>query len=346
MQECVILQKNIRSIMKREFLQKTKQLDFKFYQNIDDFIVTEQPIKFTNKGNFIILKIKKQKMGTWDLLDSLSRALRIEENELGYAGLKDKNATTTQYISIPRKYSKDLKKFRHNKIKILETFLHSTKLNIGDLQANSFEINLHEVKQEDVYEIEKRLKQIAKVGMPNYFGYQRFGRDFKENVEKAKRIIYGDLKIRDRKLEKMLISMYQSDFFNRWLAKRLDISSDKFKLLNGDVFLNLKENKFFTPSKISQKMQEDFENAFISPTGLLCGRGVYRAKYEAGEVEQEFDDTYIVEKGLRRAAIIFPKDISVKYNKNEEKCKLKFTLPKASYATVLIENIANKNLRG
>ncbi len=106
--------------------------------------------------------------------------MRIYENEIGYAGLKDKNATTTQYISIPKKYSKDLKNFKHNKIEILETTLHGSKLNIGDLKGNHFEINLHEVKQEDVGKIEKLLKQISKIGMPNYFGFQRFGHDGKE----------------------------------------------------------------------------------------------------------------------------------------------------------------------
>lgn len=331
--------------MKRVFLQDYKTIDFKFYQNIDDFVVTEQPIQFTNRGNFIILKVKKQKLGTWDLIDQVAKALHIYENEIGYAGLKDKNATTTQYISIPRKYAKDLKKFKHNKIEILETFLHSTKLNIGDLKGNSFEINLHEVKQEDVYLIEKRLKHIAKVGMPNFFGYQRFGKDVVQNLEKANKIIYGDLNIKDRKLEKMLISAYQSDFFNRWLAKRIELSDESFKLLDGDVMLSKKDDKFFTPNKITKKIDEDFLSELIVPTGLLSGRNVFRAKSEAKLIEQEYDDTYIQEKGLRRQALIYPKDILVKYNKADNKCKVKFTLSKGSYATVLIENIANKNLR-
>ena len=331
--------------MKRVFLQDYKSLDFKFYQNIDDFIVIEKPIRFTNRGNFIILKIEKQKLGTWDLIDILARNLKIYENEIGYAGLKDKNATTTQYISIPRKYAKDLKKFKHPKIKILETFLHSTKLNIGDLIANSFEINLHEVEPEIVGIIEKRLKEISKVGMPNFFGYQRFGKDVKQNLEKANKIIYGDLKIRDRKLEKMLISQYQSNFFNLWLAKRVSLSKDEFKLLDGEVMNNLKEKKYFTPNRINEKILLDFKDKKIVPTGLLCGREVYRARAAAHEIEKEFDDTYIQEKGLRRDAIVFPKDIFVNYNKEEKKCKVKFTLPKASYATVLIENIANRNLK-
>ncbi len=330
--------------MKRVFLQNYKQIDFKFYQNVDDFIVIEEPIRFTGKGNFIILKIKKKSLGTWDLLEKLADGLGIYENELGYAGLKDKNATTTQYISVPRKYAKDIKKFKHPKIEIQETFLHKTKLNIGDLIGNSFQINLHEVKIEDLGIIEKRLKEIEKIGMPNFFGFQRFGRDVEKNLEKANKIIYGDLKIKDRKLEKMLISAYQSDFFNKWLVKRIEDSQDSFKLLGGDVMLSLKENKFFTPSTISSKTQNDFENKEIVPTGLLSGRDVFRAKNEARVIEEQFDDTYIQEKGLRRAAIVFPRNVSMKYDKTTNKCRLRFTLPKASYATVLIENILNKNL--
>lgn len=330
---------------KREYLQDHKSLDFKFYQNIDDFIVEEVPIKFTGRGNFIIAKIKKQKLGTWDLLESLANGLQIYENELGYAGLKDKNATTTQYISIPKKYSKDLKQFRHNKIKILETTLHSTKLNIGDLIGNSFEINLHEVKVEDVGKIEKLLNQISEIGMPNYFGFQRFGHDSEQNLEKARKYIYEDYQIRDKKISKMLVAAYQSDFFNKWLVERLKLSEGSFKALNGDVFKDYKEGKFFTPKNFTEAMQKDFDDKKIVPTGLLPGQKAFRSIGDARKIEEMFDDTYIKEKGFRRDAIVYPSEVSVRYDKNTSKCKVKFTLPKASYATVVIENIANRNLK-
>ncbi|RXK04694.1 tRNA pseudouridine(13) synthase TruD [Halarcobacter bivalviorum] len=332
-------------MIKREFIQKHKPINFKFYQNIDDFIVVENPIKFTNRGNFIIAKIKKKSLGTWDLLESLSKGLRIYENELGYAGLKDKNATTTQYISIPRKYAKDLNKFRHPKIEIKETFLHSTKLNIGDLEGNSFEITLHEVKEEDLYKIEKILKEISKTGMPNYFGFQRFGHDAQENLDKARRYIYGDLLIKDRKLAKMLVSAYQSDFFNKWLVARIAHSSEEFKALAGDVFRSYKEDKFFTPKSLTENILEDFKDRKIVPTGLLPGRYAFRSTNKARKIEEKYDDTYIQEKGYRRDAIVYPKDVNISYNKETSKCTLKFTLPKGSYATVLIENIANRNLK-
>lgn len=96
-------------MVKREFIQNHKPLNFNFYQNENDFIVEELPIDFSLKGGVIVLKIRKKNLGTWDLMEILSKQLNIYENEIGYAGLKDKNATTTQYISIPKKYSKELK---------------------------------------------------------------------------------------------------------------------------------------------------------------------------------------------------------------------------------------------
>lgn len=331
--------------MTRTFIQDYTPLHFKFYQNVEDFIVEEEPITFTNKGNFLILKIRKKSLGTWDLIEKLSKGLNIYDNEIGYAGLKDKNATTTQYISIPRKYAKDIKKFRHNKIEILETFLHKTKLNIGDLQGNTFTIRLHEVKPKVLPIIEKRVKEISKAGLPNFFGFQRFGKDIEQNLEKAQKIIYGDLKIRDRKLEKMLISAYQSDFFNKWLSKRVELSKEEFKLLDGDVMMQLDNDKLFTPKQITPEIIKDFKAQKIVPTGLLCGRNVFKSMGEARKLEAQFDDTYIQEKGLRRPAVVFIKNQSVSYNEEEQTCTLRFTLPKAAYATVFIENILNTNIK-
>ena len=132
-------------MIKRVYPWNDKTLNFKFIQNEEDFIVEEQAIRFSGSGSFLILKIQKTNCDTWELIDRLAKFLNIFSNEIGYAGLKDKRATTIQYISIPKKYSKEIKLFKNKKIEILETFLHNTKLNIGDLEGNRFKINLHNV---------------------------------------------------------------------------------------------------------------------------------------------------------------------------------------------------------
>jgi len=309
----------------RIFLQTHEPLDFTFKQTKDDFFVDEiSDIKFKGKGNFFILRIKKQSLSTWDLLSHISEVLGIEEHLIGYAGLKDKNATTTQYISIPINKSKEYKLLNNKNIKVIETFIHDKKLKIGDLVGNHFKINLHNIDENSLFQIYQTLSQIQKHGMPNYFGYQRFGKE--SNFEKSQRIIEGEEILKDKKLEKFMKLAYQSYFFNGWLAARIELSkkenSNKILCLDGDVY-NLNDR--------------------TTITGLLPGRDIVRAKTKAAEIEKKFDDIFIQEKGYRRDAWIKPYNIKNKYKKEEDTMMLEFSLPKSSYATVLIENIANKN---
>ena len=330
-------------MIERFYPKNDKTLNFKFVQNEEDFIVEEQPIKFSGAGSFLVLKIVKNNCDTWELIDRLAKFLNVFSNEIGYAGLKDKRATTTQYITIPKKYSKEIKLFRNKKIEIIDTFLHKEKLNIGDLEGNRFKINLHNVGITDINNIQKIIKLIIKEGMPNYFGYQRFGKDVVDNLAKAKDVVYGEEIVKDKKLSKMLIAAYQSSFFNAWLVERLQLSNEEFKLLDGDIFLDLQKDKLFTPKVITANIINDFNNFKITPTGLLPGRKVFKAVGEALLIEQKYDDLYIQEKGYRREAIVFPRDITCKYDANKKICSLDFVLPKGSYATVLVEYLANKN---
>jgi tRNA pseudouridine13 synthase len=162
--------------------------------------------------------------------------------------------------------------------------------------------------------------------MSNYFGYQRFGKDY--DFEKAKRVTYGEEVLANKKLEHLLVSAYQSYFFNSWLSKRVELSKEdecnKLQALEGDIFLN---------------------NDKKTITGLLPGRKVMRATKAAREIEKEFDDEFIHAKGFRREAWIKPIDLKNKFIKEKNHLILEFTLPKSSYATVLIENIANKNFK-
>jgi tRNA pseudouridine13 synthase len=179
--------------------------------------------------------------------------------------------------------------------------------------------------------------------MPNYFGYQRFGKDVVDNLAKAKDVVYGEELVKDKKLSKMLVAAYQSSFFNAWLVERLKLSKDNFDLLDGDVFIDLEKDKIFTPKSITPNILNDFKNCKITPTGLLPGRKVFKAMGAAREIEEKHDDVYIQEKGYRREAIVFPREISCKYDAANKVCTLDFILPKGSYATVLVEYLANRN---
>jgi tRNA pseudouridine13 synthase len=308
----------------RLFLQSHEPINFKFVQNKFDFIVDEIPNrKFSNSGNFLILKIKKEFLTTWELISIISDKLGIDEHKIGYAGLKDKKATTTQYISIPLMKEELIKKLNSKNIKVLQIHRDTKRLNIGDLEGNRFKITLKEVEEIDLPLIYQTLSQIQKNGMPNYFGYQRFGKDY--DFAKAKAVAFGEEGVANKKLEYLLISAYQSYFFNAWLSKRVELSKEKnlkrLDILDGDIL------------SVNKK----------TITGLLPGRKVHKSTSDARDIEEQFDDIFIYAKGFRRDAWVYPQKIKNKYIKEYKNLILEFELPKSSYATVLIENIANTN---
>ncbi|MCF6329970.1 MAG: tRNA pseudouridine(13) synthase TruD [Sulfurimonas sp.] len=328
---------------KREYLDSVGDIRFKFYQNKDDFIVDEVPnIEFKGKGNFLILHVKKVEMTTWDMIAVFSEYLGIPAQKIGYAGLKDKHATTTQYISVESSYEKMMKQFRHRQIKIMDITRHSKSIRMGDLAGNRFSINLFELDNIDAGRLEKCARKISKNGLPNYFGYQRFGRD-SDSFKQAKDMLSGEIFIEDPKVKNFLISIYQSEFFNNWLRERVELSrkenDGKYLILDGDIYL-AKDGKLVTP-KI--KPTKDFESKKLVPTGLLCGRDTFRSRDDALEIEKKYDDEFLQAKGYRREALIYPQDIECKYIKKQTMLNLSFTLPKGSYATVFLESIADRN---
>ena len=341
-----------------------------FRQTRDDFIVTEETLLDTssNKGNYFIAKVQKQDLSTMEMLNILESDLQCFS--IGYAGLKDKHATTTQYISMPLKFSRSFERLRHPKIKILESFRSKVGLSIGDLKGNNFSIRLKEISPESSRNLIEVLDEIMRKGMPNYFGYQRFGRD-SANFEKARDVAQGELLMKDSKIQKIMLHAYQSYLFNDWLAKRVELSAEikekpcdalikeleitenecellknqagQFSVLPGDIMYEAKGKNWINVTDL-QAIRKPYKEQKIVPTGLLAGSKAWRAKGVAGEIEQNFDDLTVNAPGTRRDAWIYPKNIRYEYKKEDKFFELSFSLPKGSYATVLLENLANRDL--
>ncbi len=344
---------------------------FHFKQTPSDFVVTEIPLyEFSGDGEHLILKIRKKGLTTWQMVNVLSSHLGIKAREIGYAGLKDKDAMTLQHISLPRKYEKSLESFSHPQIRILERTYHNNKIKTGHLKGNRFFIRLKKVGKTDAAKIDSLLKWISENGSPNYFGYQRFGRN-SDNYETAKQLIDKKLRIRDRKRRDFLISAYQSHLFNLWLSKRIEISrlfdsltlkelkklfvwgdesirqikreAHFFRLLPGDLLSHYPHGKLFQIEDLKEESVR-FKNRQTSPTGLLCGEKTKLAADIAWMVEKEFTQS-VPARGSRRYAWIWPEEIEGVYKEQVAHYELHFTLPKGSYATVVLEMIANRPIK-
>ena len=337
--------------------------DFLFNPSPRDFVVEEIPLyPFSGSGEHLILKIRKKNLTTWQLIEKLSAHLGIKKKHIGYAGLKDKHAMTIQHLSIPAMYEKKLESFTVDGVKILEMVRHSNKLRIGHLKGNRFTLRLKKVLGVQLEMIESVLDWIEENGMPNYFGAQRFGQKG-DNWSEGKRLLEGSLKMRDKKMRDFLIGSYQSYLFNAHLSKRIELSSllesfseaevEKliglesgalngakaqphfFKLLQGDVMMHYPHGKLFFTEEIVRE-SERFVAQDIAPTGLLPGKKATPAKEVARQIEERFDEP-IDTLGARRYMWVWPKEIESIYHEKEAQLTLRFTLPKGSYATVLVE---------
>jgi len=348
-------------------------IQFNFQQTVERFFVEEIPLyAFTGNGNFLILKIKKTDMSTWKLITVLAKATGLQERDIGYAGLKDKSATTIQYISIPKQYEKEINKnLTTEKIEILERTYNRSAIKIGHLKGNQFSIVLHRMNEANAKQFNTTALQMQENGIPNYFGYQRFGEDSRSYLQ-GKEIAHTGKKLRGSK-EKLLVSSYQSYLFNRWLTERVKISTtvsslgidaavkklnypkelvkvlkkqnQLFKIFIGDVVMPYPYGKINFVKEMQHSAQM-FEQKKIAPTGLLCGDHVERSKSDAYHLEEPYDDTELnTLKGDRRFAWIWPKDVKTSYVDKTRELTVDFYLPKGSYATTFLEEIGKFSLK-
>jgi tRNA pseudouridine13 synthase len=344
--------------------------EFLFNKGARDFMVEEIPLyNFSGSGEHLILKVRKREITTWEMLKIVSVQIGVPKREIGYAGLKDKHGLTIQYISIPKEYESSLKNFNHQEIKILDLTYHSNRLRVGHLKGNIFKVRLKKVLNLHRNIVESVLDWIDNNGMPNYFGKQRFGRDGNNYIE-GKRIVDGELRVRDRRVREFLISSYQSHLFNLWLSRRVELSllleefredevetilgfaggtlkglktqKNFFKLLKGDIMMHYPYGKIFFLDELVRE-SERFYLKNIAPTGLLSGRKVKLSEKTSFDIEKEFMDSGVYEKGSRRYAWIFPRNIKRDYIPQKAHLEIEFFLPKGAYATVLIDFLRGRD---
>jgi len=347
-------------------------ISFDFQQSVERFHVEELPLfEPSGRGEFLLLDIKKYDLSTWRLLNIFKEATGADDREIGYAGLKDKNATTIQRISLPKKYEKMLKNITTDRIEILSKHSNHLPLKVGQLKGNRFEIMLTRITPENAKRFSKVAQKMSQEGFPNYYGYQRFGEDGK-SWQQGKEIAHSGKRLKGAK-EKLLVSTYQSYLFNRWLSQRINLSqviahkspqeaarilgyplplvkelakqAQFFKLFIGESLMQYPHGKQSYCKEMAHAALR-FQQREISPTGLLAGERVSRAKADARYLEEAHDDEELTSlRGDQRFAWIWPEDFSSLYEKERQTLTVKFSLPKGAYATAFLEEIGKQSLR-
>ncbi|HEY7532139.1 MAG TPA: tRNA pseudouridine(13) synthase TruD [Nitrospiraceae bacterium] len=316
----------------------------------DDFQVEELPLYLPRgDGEHMYVKITKRGLSTPELVRMLSSTLGVKAQAIGVAGLKDARAVTTQMVSIS-----GVTPERLARLKIGEQILsldvlgrHTNRLRTGHHAGNRFRLVIREVGAHAAEAVPAVLAQLARRGVPNYFGPQRQGR-------KGENFRIGSDLLNDRsRREKMsraqrmwYLNAYQSALFNRILARRIDRLD---RMFNGDWAMKLDNGACFLVED-AEKEQARADRFEISPTGILFGSRVSWARGEPGQIEQ----AVLAEEGTTQEQLVQAakacgfrgerrsfraKLAELEWSLDGPVVTLSFVLPPGAYATSVLREL-------
>ena len=311
----------------------------------EDFRVDEVPAyPPSGQGTHLFVQFEKRNLTSREAVARIAKALNVHPRDAGVAGQKDKHAVTTQWASFPDATPETALALALPDIRILAAVPHPHKLRTGHVHANRFVLLIRDSRAVDT--AREVLAELDRVGVPNYYGEQRFGQA-ERNVVRARAMLLGETAPpRDRFERKLLMSALQSALFNEWLAARIRDGLYESTLL-GDVLRKETTGGLFINDNAADAVRR-MQAWEISPTGPMFGVKMMPAMAEAGLREQTIlsgsgigPDAWARHakygEGTRRTARIRPTDCEV--DCEGDALRLRFELPSGAYATTVLREI-------
>ncbi|MDY7108481.1 MAG: tRNA pseudouridine(13) synthase TruD [Planctomycetota bacterium] len=142
----------------------------------EDFIVEEIPLyEPCGEGEHLYLRVEKTDVAHAELMSCLRRQFGVTDRAIGYAGMKDKRAVTRQWVSIHLTDEPASLDIDHARVRVVAAVRHRNKLRRGHLRGNRFDIRLRDVDPDRAPRARRILERLEEIGVPGYFGSQRFG---------------------------------------------------------------------------------------------------------------------------------------------------------------------------
>ena len=271
----------------------------------------------------------------------------MRDNQVTYAGMKDRFAVTEQWfgVHVPGKKVYDLSDLAIDGVEVLEYARHNKKLKIGALSGNRFELTLRNIS--DVNELVRRWYAISAHGVPNYFGEQRFGIDG-GNLEKASALFAGQ-KVKDKKKRGIYLSAARSLLFNHIISAK--IAQHTFaKLQEGDVLMLAGTQSVFVAENVDDSLEKRLIEFDVDITAPLWGAGQLMTLNEPLALEKTLLTTHtnycegLSNFGLkqeRRRIRLLPLKGDIQVNQAENSAIIRFTLPAGCFATTVLRELLN-----
>ncbi len=326
----------------------------------EDFEVDEIPAyEPAGTGDHVHVHFRKRMLTTDEAVKAIVRALGLEMREAGIAGMKDKVAVTTQWISLLSRDPETEARVRAlalDGIEILDVKRHGNKLKTGHLRGNRFTLVVREVDPSQIATVAAAFARIAEHGVPNLFGAQRFGK-FGDTAERAKAWLTGKERApADPRLRRLHFSAWQSAIFNAVLAARIADRTWTVPL-DGDLLKKEDTGGLFVCSDV-QTDRERAQRGELCPTGPIVGDKMRWPERDALAFEERLTAPWLEGIDLRRARSLgegtrrplrlrvtetsfaeVMKSSEPSGNREEGAVfRVRFVLPKGAYATTVLAN--------
>ncbi len=249
---------------------KIKQIPQDFIVN-EIFDLNELSKKDEGKGQvYYYFLLKKTNYTQIRAIEKIAKIFSVSRRDIHFAGSKDKDAITSQLISIKginKKTFENNLNFLNEKVIDLELEylgIFNSRVNLSDNIANYFEITIRELDKNEIKLIQKNIPKLEDLGLYNYFDSQRFGyannshligkNIIKNNLEEAVYIILTA--VPKNPSENLLI--FTNFLKNNW---------EKIKISDSDIIDNainlIGENSFekYVLEHL-KKYKNDFPGAF------------------------------------------------------------------------------------
>lgn len=245
------------------------------------------------EGAHGLFLIEKTGMTTGQLLGILSKIARVAERDIGFCGLKDKQAITTQWFSLPLppKHPPEVDPnwfaALPDNVRVVRWAPHRKKIRRGIHQGNQFNLTIHSVTGEDA-QFNARLAQLGAHGFPNYFAEQRFGHQGGnyDLLHKIGAIPAGQSPSISRADRNWGLSTLRAEIFNQCLSARLAEGTDGLACVGDLAQLAGSQSWFVVQPDELPRTQARLAAQDVGLTGPLWGEGASPAIGAVGLAEQ------------------------------------------------------------
>ncbi|KDE54888.1 tRNA pseudouridine(13) synthase TruD [Methanoculleus sp. MH98A] len=141
-----------------------------------DFVVEELPLPISDQnGPHLICLLTKTNWELQRAVKEIAKRLGISHRRIAWAGTKDKNAVTTQFISIYNVTPEAVEQVHLADISLEVVGRSQHPLSLGSLAGNRFDIVIRDCIEDGLPARVQAATEVASAGIPNYYGLQRFG---------------------------------------------------------------------------------------------------------------------------------------------------------------------------